>query len=107
MDLRIEEASGGRTVVAPVGDLDLESAPQLRVELLGLMDEGRVDIELDLRDVDFLDSAALGVLVAARHRADELGGHLVLGNAGPHLVKLFHVSGMDRVFALADSGPGR
>ncbi|NHC15375.1 STAS domain-containing protein [Motilibacter deserti] len=105
MDLRVQHGLDGRTIVAPTGDLDLETSPQLRIELLGLIDDGCLDLLLDLRDVPFLDSAALGVLVAARHRVTELGGALVLGNAGPDLVKLFHVSGMDRVFELASSGP--
>ncbi|NHC46550.1 STAS domain-containing protein [Motilibacter aurantiacus] len=102
MELRVQHEPGGRTVVAPVGDVDLASAPELRVELLGLIGDGCSDILVDLADVPFVDSTALGVLVAARHRVTESGGRLVLGNANPELVRLFHISGMDRVFELVD-----
>jgi anti-sigma B factor antagonist len=66
-------------VVALVGEHDAYSSQRLENELAMLLDEGR-HVVIDLRDTGFVDSTTLGVLLAARHRAEEssLGFALVL-----------------------------
>jgi anti-sigma B factor antagonist len=66
-------------VVALVGEHDAYSSERLENELATLLDEG-VRIVVDLRDASFIDSTTLGVLLAARQRAERasLGFALVL-----------------------------
>jgi anti-anti-sigma factor len=57
-------------VVALVGEHDTYSAGRLEAELGVLFDEGR-HVVVDLRDTEFIDSATLGVLLAARRGAEQ------------------------------------
>ena len=53
------------------GDLDLASAPLARAQVLAAFAADRVDgvVDVDLRNVDLLDSAGIGVLVGIVRRA--------------------------------------
>jgi anti-anti-sigma factor len=58
------------------GELDELATARLRQLFTTLTDELARGLRVDLSDVDFLPSAALGVLAAARNAADRTGGSL-------------------------------
>ena len=62
----VERRSGGAVVVHLVGELDLYNAPEVRTVLLELASEQPERLVIDLSEVDFVDSTALGVLIEAR-----------------------------------------
>src|SRR5690348_772615 len=64
-------------IVSLRGELDIFGAPALRAGLLEEIDAGRSCV-VDLRAVGFIDSAVLGALLAAKHRAAHEGLALVL-----------------------------
>ena len=64
-------------IVSLRGELDVFGAPALRAGLLEELDAGRSCV-VDLRAVEFIDSAILGALLAAKHRAAGDGLALVL-----------------------------
>ena len=78
-------------VVLVVGELDLASAGELRECLHQLV--GRT-ITLDFSDVTFMDSTAIGVLVAALQRTEAEGGGLVLRGVRPAQMKVFEIAGL-------------
>lgn len=60
----------GRTAVVSVsGVLDMLTSPQLEASLTAALRQGPAAIIVDLTEVDFLASAGMGVLVAARDMA--------------------------------------
>jgi anti-anti-sigma factor len=64
-------------VVALVGEHDAYSSERLENELATLLEEG-LRVVVDLRDASFMDSTTLGVLLAARQRAERGGLGFVL-----------------------------
>jgi anti-sigma B factor antagonist len=76
----------GWTVVAVIGELDLSVVPRVRAALREVVapvagfGAGSVParVLIDLRDVDFLDSAGLGVVLGAVRRIRAAGGIAVL-----------------------------
>jgi anti-sigma B factor antagonist len=93
------EASGVSTVVHVGGDLDVYTAPRLREGLeKAIATGGR--LVLDLSGVQFIDSTALGVLVAAHQRAQENGGDFRLVVDDPFLLKIFRITGFDGIFSI-------
>jgi len=74
------------STVTPVGELDLTRCDELRSALLQAS-KSRL-VLLDLSHVTFLDSSAVGVVVAAHHRVRTCGGDLLVVNAarGPRRV---------------------
>ena len=94
----IETRPDDRTVVvACAGDLDLSNAPQLKWRLMDALDDGRAAIVVDLGDVKFMDSTALGVLVGVRRSLDA-GTRLAVVCTHPDVLNIFQISGLDGAF---------
>lgn len=59
---------------------------------------------LDLSEVDFLDSAALGMLLIAEDETTRGCGILTLRNPSPQITRLFELSAMDTLFRIERTG---
>lgn len=94
---------GDWTVVAVAGEVDVATAPRLRKEVLAVLGDGHDRVVLDLEAVDFLDSTGLGVLIGVLRRINAVGGDLRVVCSTPHIVDLFTLTGLDRVFDLRSS----
>jgi len=58
------------------------------------------DVIIDASNLETVDVAGLGVLVAAHRRARQAGRRLVLCDAPPRIVRLFAVTRLHRVLTL-------
>ena len=89
------ERTDGAAIVRLTGELDLYNAPQLRETLVALTDERPARLVLDLSDVEFVDSTALGVLIEARSRMENRKAFLL---AAPALEtqRALQISGLDQ-----------
>jgi anti-sigma B factor antagonist len=91
----------GETAVFSVyGELDLHEAPELQDRIADAIDRGTELIVVDLTNVTFIDSMALGVLLAASNRLRVSGRHLRLVVPNPSIRRIFEISFLDRVFTL-------
>ena len=91
------DSGDGVCVVTPAGEIDLASAPKLKVHLVGLLDDGFRQFVLDLSTVRYLDSTGLGVLIAfSRRLAGD--GQIVLAEAPEPVLNLLELTGLDAQF---------
>ncbi len=96
------ERDGDTIRVAPEGDIDAANAPLLREVLRQVLETGEAGhVEVAMRDVTFLDSSGLGMLVAAQRAATAKGRTLMLREAGPVVRMVLEVTHLDGVL-LAD-----
>ena len=105
MGLRVEREDGGSLPVVTVhGELDLETAPELRRALIETIDErpGR-PLVVDLEGVDFIDSAGLGVLVGGLKRARDRQGDVQLVATGQNVIRVLELTGLTRAFEIHPS----
>jgi anti-sigma B factor antagonist len=87
------------------GELDLSTSPELSEALLALgTDHPRIAI--DLRSVTFMDSTALGVIVAAMKRARERGGELALVGPSGSPRKVLSITALDQIVPIVDDPDG-
>jgi anti-sigma B factor antagonist len=99
--ITIEKLDRAVFVVAPAGELDAFTSPELRTEVHQLIEAGGAErLVVDLTAVSFLDSSALGVLVGARRRLRERGGELHLVEPRPTVRRIFEITQLDGVFEL-------
>ena len=99
MDLRIEtRLENGYTVVIPHGEIDLSTVETFRDELNELLIQGRVHVLVDFDDTTFIDSLAVGALIGARRKAQAFNGSVGIVCNRERLLKLFHVTQLDRIF---------
>ena len=89
------------TVVDVQGDLDCYTAPKLRAVLVELADGPR-RVVLDVGGSTFIDSTGLGVLVGALKRLRQQGGDMALQSLTPTTERLFEVTGVSKLFQIAD-----
>jgi anti-sigma B factor antagonist len=95
------EASSDTVVVR--GEIDMATAPQLRDLLEELVSGGSQRIVLDCRDLEFLDSSGIGVLVAARNRMGD-AGEMVIDSPTPHVLKVLEITGVSEHLSVIASG---
>jgi anti-sigma B factor antagonist len=101
--LRIE-AVGTAYVVSLGGELDLYNAESVRAALAGVCAEAPERIVVDLGEVEFMDSTALGVLIEARTKLDN-GRAFFLAAPGVETKRALQISGLDRHFSVYDTVP--
>ncbi len=92
-----------RTVLEVGGEIDVYTAPRLRERLVELVGDGVRQIVVDMERVEFLDSTGLGVLVGGLKRVRAQGGHLVLVCSQERILKIFRITGLERVFDIHPS----
>jgi anti-sigma B factor antagonist len=90
-------------VLRVTGEIDVYTAPELRQQVIHLVDNGIRHIIGDLRDVDFLDSTGLGVMVGSLKRLRVHQGSLKLVASDGRILDLFKVTGLSQVFELFPS----
>jgi anti-anti-sigma factor len=96
----INEDWAGRTVVVSVsGVVDMLTSPQFEAAIAGALAKDPGALIVDLTDVDFLASAGMGVLVAARDRVAEGTGFAVVAN-GPATSRPLTLVGLAEVIGM-------
>jgi len=104
VEFSIETSSdAGRLLVCPRGELDLATSPELERLVLGRLQEGG-RVVLDLRELEFMDSSGVRVLVAAHARAqsDRADLRIVRPAPGSAVERIITVSGIDRALPFVD-----
>jgi anti-sigma B factor antagonist len=91
-------------VIVASGEIDVATSPILRSELASALAARPEEVTLDFREVSFVDSSGLGVLVGALKRLRESGGQrfCVVGMQDP-VRKVFDITGLTALFELRDS----
>ena len=90
----------GETVVSAAGELDVNTAPELREQLARLAADDVRRVVVDLTDVSFVDSTALSVLVSALKRLRQADGDLELASPSPSVRRVFEITGLTRLFTI-------
>lgn len=98
------EQVGEACVVRLGGELDLYNAPDVRNALLNACGDSAQRVVVDLGEVEFIDSTALGVLIEARSKMTD-GRAFLLAAPGLETSRALKISGLDRHFAVHDSVP--
>ena len=96
------ERTDGSTVVSLAGELDLYNAHAVREALIACCDEAPERLIVDLSEVKFIDSTALGVLIEARTLMPNRRGFL-LAAPGLETRRALEISGLDRHFTVHET----
>lgn len=89
------EAQRGHVRVVPHGELDLASVPDVERRLRELRESGFDRVVLDLRELTFIDSTGLRLVLREGAAARTDGREFVLIAGPPSVQRIFEVAGMD------------
>ncbi|MCK7624953.1 STAS domain-containing protein [Streptomyces sp. RS10V-4] len=90
-------------VVAVCGELDAETATALHHHLANQLTHGRRHLVLDLRDVPFMDSSGLNIIIRAYNDTRRVGGSVQLAAASPVVRRLLDLTGISVTAPVRDT----
>jgi anti-sigma B factor antagonist len=98
MNLKSEQ-SGGVTILAVREErLDAHNSEQLKAAMVDLFENGTKDLLVDLKEVRFIDSSGLGVLVSGYKNASTRQGSIKLCSLQSQVRSMFELTRLQRVF---------
>ena len=86
-----KNAGGSKLTVSLEGRLDTTTAPQLEEELKSSLD-GVTDLVIDIKDIQYISSAGLRVLLSAQKTMNKQG-KMVVKNPSEEVEEIFDVTG--------------
>ena len=84
-------------VVQLQGELDIYASRQFKAAVFEGISEGATRVIVDLAEVIFIDSTALGVVASGFRTIGAQGGTLVIVCGDKNITRLFEITGLDRV----------
>ncbi|AUS98154.1 anti-anti-sigma factor [Clostridium thermosuccinogenes] len=95
-----EEKNGEAINVAISGEVDIYTSQKLKDKLYSLVDESKSDIRIDFKDLTYIDSTGLGILVGALKKARQKEKNIIISNMRENINKLFLITGLDKLFMI-------
>jgi anti-sigma B factor antagonist len=98
-----EEIDAGRMVMELGGELDMFVSPRLAARFRELAEDGCHDVVVDLSDVRFIDTYALGTLLTAQQELQAHDHALAVVADRPYPRRTFEVTGLEEALRVSRS----
>lgn len=95
--------SGVATVLRLEGDIDEDGVNQLRLALMGCLQDRRYSLVVNMSEVKFVSYMGVGVLVERLRQLRAYNGDMKLVGVNLYTERLFRMVGVTKVFAMYDS----
>jgi anti-sigma B factor antagonist len=80
--------------------IDAHNSGELKEYILHMIEQGEVNIVVQLERVRFIDSSGLGALLSGYKNAAARSGKLALANLQPQVLSMFELTRLNRVFEI-------
>ena len=87
-------------VMSVTGRVDSSTAPELESQLKQLVDGGKHQIVLDLKDVEYMSSAGLRAMVSTLKSVKRVNGDLRLANPSARVEEVLRLAGLTSIFSI-------
>ncbi len=89
-----------------IGEIDHHGAGRLREEIDEMLKRVRPEVlVLDFRDVTFMDSSGIGLVMGRYRLIREWDGAVEIHNPSPSIKKVMRLAGLDRIASIHSSPP--
>ncbi len=106
LTLRVSQVNGAVMIEAR-GELDLAGAPALARQLERARETSAIHVRLDLRGLEFIDSAGIRELVRAKRDCDLGGSSFVVVRGSGQVAEVTRLAGLDGIMEFVDQQPDR
>jgi len=104
--LRIRPGGRGvRRTLTVAGEIDVATAGRLRRAVLDVLSEEPAELVFDLRDVTYLDSSGMGVLLGAHRSLSDRGGAVSVVSSHPAVCRALQLTRLDATLRLQSELP--
>ncbi len=102
--MEINRRESGDVVIFDInGEIDLYNAPEIKEKIKDEMNNGKVNIIINLDKVSYIDSSGIGVLISSLSNLKKVGGALKLINVYASVRKVFELTKLTSFFDIYDS----
>ncbi|HOJ95747.1 MAG TPA: STAS domain-containing protein [Methanospirillum sp.] len=98
-----ERQSSGITILDISGRIDAATSSLIEEELGKKIDSGVSTLILNMKDLQYISSSGLRVILAALKRVKTKGGIIALADLQPGPGEVFKMTGFDRLFPISAS----
>ncbi|WP_433206402.1 STAS domain-containing protein [Dactylosporangium sp. CS-047395] len=102
LQVTVAAEPAGVQVVRVEGEVDYDTAGDLRAALFGAIERKPAGVVLDLSRLRFLDSTGLGVIVSGWQRARKSGMHYALRCVPTVIAEQFELTGLTKVLTFEE-----
>lgn len=108
MNLALEVVNEENEYVVKLnGEIDVYTAPKLKEKLLPIAEKNNITIKIDLAKTTYIDSTGLGVFISAYKKTQENNSKLELIHVNDRVLRLFKVTGLDRIMHIQEDSTAR
>ncbi len=100
LEMSIQHHADRTAVISVRGRLSAVNVAELRSAVADAVDEGWVQVMLDLSGVDFIDSSGLGAVVSGLKNARQAGGDLRLVAPAPQVMMILKLTNLDQILSV-------
>jgi stage II sporulation protein AA (anti-sigma F factor antagonist) len=94
----------GVLVINLQGELDHHAVEQIRENIESQLAQAHYQgLVMSFRNIDFMDSSGLGLILGRLRTVSQRGGQMALCEVGPSLKKLFEMSGLLKVLPVYEA----
>ena len=101
--IRLEEQIGGSILHLKGQFIGGEETEQLKNTLYGISEQKKSKLIINLEKTTYLNSAALGVLIASHANFSKRDGKVILCNLDKSLENIFVITKLVKVFTITDT----
>ena len=98
MNLKTEQSGSVTILTVREERLDAHNSEELKAAMIGLFESGTKNLLVDLKEVRFIDSSGLGVLVSGFKNASTRQGSIKLCSLQSQVRSMFELTRLHRVF---------
>lgn len=104
MKVKVTIAENGVAIVEPkVSLVGGDEIDELKKEVQKLIDIGNKKLIIDLANVDYMNSSAIGVLVSFHTSYVNRSGKIIISNVGKSINNIFVITKLSSIFNLVEN----
>ena len=104
MDFEIQKFTDYTLVKVLVERLDINNAPDLKSECVGVNAKGEKNIVLDVSECNYCDSSGLSAILVANRLCGDLMGTFILTGLGKNVEQIIRISMLHTVLVITRTG---
>ncbi|PAV30716.1 anti-anti-sigma factor [Virgibacillus profundi] len=89
-----------KSIVNLSGEIDAYTAPKLKEAILPLTKHSGHLVEVNLEEVNYMDSTGLGIFISALKSTKENDSQMKLANLQDRVLRLFKITGLDNIIEI-------
>lgn len=85
-----------------IGEVDIYTSNQLKEKLYSIVEQNQCDLNIDCKELRYIDSTGLGIFVGALKKVKENGKEIKISNLKENIRRLFQITGLEKLFTIEE-----